>query len=355
MSILYLLIAILLFGLLVAIHEFGHFTVAKLSGIRVEEFAVGMGPALFSFTKGETKYALRCIPFGGYCAMTGEDGTSEDPRAFTNAAAWKRLLVLAAGSFMNLLLGFVIMFCLYADAQAFIAPKISAFMENCPYEATETAEGLQVGDRFLSVDGHPIFISSDLTDFLDAGTVHDIVLRRDGKRVVLKNYPIERVEYEGYESKMYGFTLGYDEGTLWNKLAYSGKMCCEFVRWVVDGLKQLVSGGASVKDLSGPVGIVGLMVDTGESAASASDGLYDIFYIGAFIAVDLAAMNMLPIPALDGGRIFCLLVTRIIELVTRKKPDPKYEGYIHGAGMILLLALMGFVLFNDVFKLVKGS
>jgi len=350
MSVLYLILAILLFGLLVAIHEFGHFAVAKASGIRVEEFAIGMGPAIFSKVKGETKYSLRCIPFGGYCAMTGEDGSSDDPRAFSNAAVWKRFLVLIAGSFMNLLLGFVIMLCLYGNAKAFVAPKIATFMDGCPY-ATE--DGLHAGDRFLSIDGHPVYMSTDITDFLDNGeATHNLVLLRDGKKVVLKNYHIERIPYEGHENKMYGFTLGYDEGTFWNKIKYSWNMCCEFVRWVIDGLKQLFTGGASLNDLSGPVGIVELMVETGETAETTYDALYDIFYIVAFLAVNLAMMNMLPIPALDGGRVFFLLVGWVIEKITRRKLNPKVEGYIHAAGMVLLLALMGYVMLHDVVKLI---
>ncbi|MDO5444576.1 MAG: M50 family metallopeptidase [Eubacteriales bacterium] len=348
MTVIYVIIAILFFGLLVSIHEFGHFIVAKSCGIRVEEFSVGMGPAVISKQKGETKYSLRCIPFGGYCAMTGEDGASEDPRAFVNQAVWKRFLVLIAGSFMNLLLGFVIMFCLYADAEAFIAPKIASFMEGCPYEA---ADGLQEGDRFLKIDGHRIYISSDLSDYLDVSDTHDIVVLREGKRIKLNSFHMERIDYDGYENKMYGFNLGYDEGTVGNKLKYSMNMCCEFVRWVIQGLKQLFSGQASVKDLSGPVGIVDMMAETGAAAESAADALYSIFYIGAFIAVDLAAMNILPIPALDGGRIFSLIITWIIESVTHRKLNPKYEAYIHAAGMILLLALMAYVMFNDIFKL----
>lgn len=346
----YAIIAILFFGLLVSIHELGHFMVAKACRIRVEEYSVGMGPAIFSCVKGETKYSLRCIPFGGYCAMTGEDGESDDPRAFVNQAAWKRFLVLAAGSFMNLVLGFLIMFCLYANAEAFIAPKIESFMKGCPYESEE---GLQAGDRFLKIDGHPIYISSDLSDFLDVSDTHDLVLRRDGKKIVLNDFHIKRIEYDGYENKMYGFNLGYDKGNLVNKIRYSGAMCCEFVRWVFQGLKQLFSDGATMNDLSGPVGIVDMMAETGASAASTRDALYDIFYLGAFIAVDIAAMNLLPIPALDGGRIFTLIISWLIETITRRKLNPKYETYIHAAGMILLLALMAVIMFNDVFKLFK--
>ena len=154
MSAAYVIIAILIFGVLIAIHEFGHFSVAKLCGVKVNEFAVGMGPAIWKKQKGETLYALRAIPLGGYCAMEGEDGDSEDPRAFTAQPAWKRVLILCAGSFNNFLLGLVVIFCLYLSATAFVAPTIASFMEGCPYEGTN---GLQVGDRFVKVDGHRIY------------------------------------------------------------------------------------------------------------------------------------------------------------------------------------------------------
>ena len=164
-----------------------------------------------------------------------------------------------------------------------------------------------------------------------------------------------RISYEGYENKMYGFTFGLDEPTLGNKLRYAGATTMEFVRMVWDALCQLVGGKVSVNDLSGPVGIVDMMAETGEQAESVSDGLYSIFYLGAFIAVNLAVMNMLPIPALDGGRVFLLLITALIEFITRKKLDPKYEGYIHAAGMVLLLALMAYVMFHDIFRIVTKT
>ena len=154
---------------------------------------------------------------------------------------------------------------------------------------------------------------------------------------------------------MYGFYFGVDEPTVLNKLCYARNTTMEFVRMVWDALRQLVGGKVSVNDLAGPVGIVDMMAETGEAAESVSAGLYDIFYLGAFIAVNLAVMNMLPIPALDGGRIFFLLVTALIEAITRKKLDPKYEGYVHAAGMILLLALMAYVLFHDIFRIVTKT
>ena len=352
MTSVYVLLAILLFGVLIAVHELGHFAAAKACGVKVEEFAIGMGPVLWKREKGETRYSLRAVPIGGFCAMAGGDEESEDPRAFTNQAAWKRIIILAAGAFMNFVLGLVIVLGLYANAGAFRAPVLAGFMEGCPYESEA---GLHVGDRFYSIDGHRIYLQYNVSDFLSQGDgTHDLVLLRDGKKVRLDDFRLIPVAYEGYESKMYGFYFGYEEATLSKKLEYSWNTTMEFGRMVWMGLRQLVSGEVGVKELSGPVGIVDLMAETGQQAESAADALYNILYLGAFIAVNLALMNLLPIPALDGGRIFLLIVTALIELVTHKKLDPKYEGYIHAGGMVLLLGLMAFVMFNDILRIITG-
>ena len=350
MTIIYILLAILLFGVLIAVHEFGHFTAAKLCGVRVEEFAIGMGPAILKKQKGETLYSLRCVPVGGFCAMTGEDEASDDPRAFTSQTVWKRLIILAAGSFMNFLLGLLIVVCLYAGAAAFRAPVIEGFMDGCPYES---AQGFQAGDRILSIDGHSIYQYSDVGDFLARGDgTYDIVVRRDGHRVKLEDFKLVPLEYPGQENKMYGLYFGYDEANFPNLMRYSWNTTMEFGRWVWMGLEQLVHGQVTVNDMAGPVGIVDLMAETGEAAQTTEDAVMDILYLGAFIAVNLAIMNMLPIPALDGGRVFLLLVTWVIERITKKRLDPKYEGYIHAAGMVLLLALMAYIMFNDIVRIV---
>jgi len=351
MTVLYVILAILFFGLLVGIHELGHFTAAKACGVRVEAFAIGMGPAIFKKKKGETEYSLRVIPFGGYCAMTGEDGESEDARAFVNQSVWKRLLILFAGAFMNFLLGFVIVLILFAGAEGFRPPVITEFMEGCPYES---AEGLQAGDRVWSIDGRRVLEYGDVSDFLNRGDgVYDVVVIRGGQRVRLTDFRLERLEYPGYAQPMYGFIFdGYDEPSLPNVLRYSWATTRQFVRMVWMALGELVHGRVGVQDLAGPVGIVDMMAETGEQAASTADALFNIFYFGAFIAVNLAVMNLLPIPALDGGRVFFLLVTALIEAVTRKKVNPKYEGYIHGAGMVLLLGLMAYVMLHDIIRIV---
>ena len=350
MSVFYIILAILLFGLMVGIHEGGHFAAAKACGVKVEEFSLGMGPAIWKKRKGETLYALRCIPFGGYCMMTGEDEAVDDPRAFTSQPAWKRIIILFAGAFMNFVLGFVIVLILYSSsAYAYRGTQIVSFQDGCPYQGEA---GLQVGDRFLKIDGQRIYLQSDITDFLQQGDgVYDIVVRRDGRRVTLKDFPMTRIEYPGQSRKLYGFNLGYEEATPLTTLRYSWNTTMEFGRWVWMGLRELVHGGVSVEDMSGPVGIVDYMAETGEQAESLSDGLYNVFYFTAFITVNLAIMNLLPIPALDGGRIFLLLVSWIVESLTHKKLDPKYEGYIHAAGMVLLLGLMAFVMFHDIWRI----
>ncbi len=348
-TLLYVLFAILIFGVLIAVHEFGHFSAAKLCGVKVNEFAVGVGPAIWKKQKGETLYALRAIPFGGYCAMEGEDGESDGPRAFTNAPILKRLLILVAGSFNNFLLGLIVIFCLYLGAAAFLSPTIAGFIEGCPYEGENA---LMVGDRFVKIDGRRIYQHYDVSDFLQQGDgTYDLVLLRDGKKVTLRDFHMEKHLYEGQDRELYGFTFGYEEATLPVKLRYTWDTGMEFGRMVWMGLGQLVHGEVGLKDMSGPVGIVDAMAETGESAASTADAVYEILYLGAFIAINLAIMNMLPIPALDGGRVFLLLVTALIEFVTRRKLNPKYESYIHGAGMALLLTLMAVIMLSDILKL----
>ena len=350
----YIIIAIIIFGILIAIHEFGHFTAAKLCGVKVEEFAIGMGPALFKKQKGETVYALRILPIGGFCAMAGEDEESDDPRAFTNQGFWKKFVILCAGSFMNLVLGIVLILIMYAGAQAFVTPTIDHFMDGCPYEGDEA---MQAGDTFYSIDGQRIYLVSDVSSFLMRGDgVYDIVMLRDGEKVELKDFALTTKTYAEYanEGPKYGFVFGYTEATFGTKLEYTWNTTLEFSRLVWLGLGDLINGKVGLKDMSGPVGIVDMMNEVGQQAESAKAAADNLLYISAFIAVNLAIMNMLPIPALDGGRVFLMIVTVIIEAISRKKLDPKYEGYIHLGGMVLLLGLMALVMYNDIAKLITG-
>ena len=350
----YLVIAILIFSFLIFIHELGHFITAKLFDVRVNEFSIFMGPRLLHWGKGETEYSLRLFPIGGFCAMEGEDGSSDDPRSFTAKAPWKRCIILAAGAFMNFLTGFVILVLLYVSATGFRTLEVTGFVEGCPLEQ----QGLQVGDVIQEIDGDNLYIFSDfsmLTERAGEGEM-DVKVRRGGESVTLRLDMTKR-DYviDGETQHIYGLQFqGVEDKTLFSLLKNAWLTSIDFARMVKMGLFDLLTGRAGFADMSGPVGIVDTIQETGKSAASTADGVMNVIYFGAFIAINLAFMNMLPLPALDGGHIFFLLVTWVIESVTKKKVDPKYEAYIHAAGLVLLLGLMVLVTFNDILKLIGG-
>ncbi len=351
-----ILFAILLFSLLIFVHELGHFITAKLSGVQVNEFAMFMGPAIWKKQIGETLYSIRCIPIGGYCAMEGEDEDTDNPRSFQKAAWWKRLIVLVAGSAMNFISGLLILLIIYLPAQQFITPVISQIEEGC---ALAGENGIQVGDRILELDGEKIYVQSDFSTILaiNGGDVHDLVLERDGEKVVLNDFLMEKREFtdpDGTKSMRYGFSFSIEEADLGDKLSYVWNTAMDTVRMVRLSFKMLFTGKAGISDLSGPVGIVSQMSEVAESSATTKLAIMNLMSFGAFIAINLAVMNLLPIPALDGGRVVALLLTTAIEAVTHKKIDPKYEGYLHGAGMILLLGLMAIIMFKDIFVLFRG-
>lgn len=349
----YIIIAIIIFGVLITTHELGHFMAAKACGVRVLEFAIGMGPAYLKKQGKETLYSLRLFPIGGFCSMEGEDAKSDDPRAFGNQPVWKRLVILSAGAAMNFLLGFILIFAVFSQSQGFRAPEITGFFEGCPYEGD-----LQVGDRFYKINGERIFVSSDVGEYLAYGTdgTSDIVVIRDGAKVRLDDYPITPVEYEqdGETVEMYGFNFHTLETGFFAQLKYSWYGARDFVRMVRQGLVSLISGVVGVKELSGVVGIVDMINDVGKVSESTLIAFNNIAYLSALIAINLAVMNLLPLPALDGGRILFMAITWVIEKATRRKVNPKYEGYIHATGLVLLMGLMVFVLFNDVVRIING-
>lgn len=347
----YIILGILIFGILIATHELGHFSVAKLCNVRVTEFAIGMGPAIFKKQKGETLYALRAIPIGGYCAME-EDEESEDPRAFTNQAWWKRMLILIAGAAMNFIFGFIVLLFLVPHSGAFATPVLTDFYEGCPYEGEQA---LLEGDEFYSIDGHRTYFTSNVSYFLSRSDdqIYDITLLRNGERVELKDFEMPAVDYmvDGKTETRIGIYFGEKETGAAATLGYAWDASKDFARLVWLGLSDLVTGAVGLKELSGPVGIVEIINDVGESAGTVSIALSSIAYLAAFIAINLAVMNLLPIPALDGGRVLFLIVTAAYEGISKRKLNPKYEGYVHTAGFVLLLGLMAVVMINDIYKL----
>lgn len=279
----YVLAGILVFGVLIALHELGHFMAAKACGVRVNEFAVGMGPAIFQKTKGETTYSLRILPFGGYCAMEGEEEDSDDPAALNNQGFWQKLIIFAAGAIMNFLTGLVIILILYSGAKAFYSPTITEFAEGCPLQ---NEAGLQVGDRILSIDGERVYVYSDVGFLLGRNTdgTFDLVVRRNGEKVRLNDFPMERREYQDQSGNSYtgfGIFFGVEEATFKNRISYSWNNAIDFVRMTRLSLKMLFTGEAGVKDLSGPVGIVSTMTEVGEQAATVRDGMENIAYLAA--------------------------------------------------------------------------
>ena len=246
-TIVYILVAILIFGILIAVHELGHFLAAKACGVTVNEFSIGMGPALWKKQKGETLYALRAIPCGGFCAMEGEDEDSDDPHALYRQGFWAKLVIFAAGAFMNFVTGLLILVILYSGAKAFYDPTITAFADGCPLQGEN---GLQVGDKLLSIDGERVYMYSDvgLLLGLNKDGTFDLVVRRDGEKVTLKDFSMEKRQYTDQNGKPYtgyGMFFGVKEATWGDRLANSWNGAMDFVRLVRLSLKMLVTGQAN--------------------------------------------------------------------------------------------------------------
>ena len=352
-----IIFAILIFSFLIFIHEFGHFITAKLSGVQVNEFAMFMGPAIWKKQKGETLYSIRCIPIGGYCAMEGEDQDTDNPRSFQKAAWWKRLIILVAGSGMNLIAGFLIVVLVNCFATMPI-PQIDSLRTG---STLAWEGGLQAGDTILEIDGYTIETTNDFNTILQSKedvTQFDVLVRRGGEELLLEDVTMEPREFEkdeeGEAGTFYGLTWATRRLSFGEVFTHSWNDCVYFVEMVWLSLGMLVSGEASLSDMTGPIGIVGQMSDMASASSSWWSAVLNMLYFGGFIAINLGVMNMLPIPALDGGRVLALLVTTLIVKITKKPVNPKIEGYIHAGGMILLLIFMALIMFKDIFAIFKG-
>lgn len=327
--------AILIFCLLIFVHELGHFIVAKLCGVKVNEFAIGMGPAIYKKQKGETLYAIRVFPIGGYCAMEGEDEDSEEPRAFNNQPAWQRACVLAAGSFMNLLtcvvLLIIIAFC--------VGQASTTINEVSPGSPAEKA-GIISQDKVIAVDGNAIDDWDDLIQEVgyNKNETADITLVRNGEEMTVTT----KLEYDKEAGRnLIGITPVMERGVI-KSISAGVKNTGLMGVMMYDTLRQLFTGDVSVSELSGPVGIV-----YATNQAAKSGALY-VIYLAALLSLNLAIINMLPFPALDGGRLLFL----VIRLFTGKRVSDETEGKIHFIGICLLFALMIYVTFNDVIKFI---
>ncbi len=327
--------AILIFCLLIFVHEFGHFVVAKACGVKVNEFAIGMGPAFFKKQKGETLYAMRIFPIGGYCSMEGEDEDSEEPRAFNNRPAWQRALVLVAGSFMNLLTCVILLIII-----SFWIGAATNTLDTVEKESAAEKAGLLPGDTITMVDGEKIDDWDEIIQTIgySDNDKAEITVDRNGKTVTTE---VELKYDEETGRNLIGITSVRERhflGAIGDGIRNTGKMTV----LMVDILKQLFTGGVSVSELSGPVGIV---YATNEAAKS---GVIYVIYLAALLSLNLAIINMLPFPALDGGRLLFL----VIRLFTGKRVSDATEGKIHFIGIMLLFTLMIYVTFNDVIRFI---
>lgn len=341
--------ALLFFGVIIMIHECGHFACAKLFKVKVNEFSLGMGPALFKRKKGDTLYAVRLFPIGGYVAMEGEDDASEDDRAFNKKPVWQKMMIVVAGALMNLILGFILMVLLLTTSTDLIGTN--TIKEFYP-DAVSSQYGLQAGDRFVEIDGHHVWSELDLSFLMSRSQdgVFDFVVERNGEKVTLNDVHFATEQQNGITLIQYDFIIIGEQPGFLNIVKNAFTQSASIVRMVWLSVFDLVTGRYGMSELAGPVGTVDIIADVTAQAVS-SGSLTNLLTIMAFITINVGVANLLPLPALDGGRFLFLAV----EAVRRKPVNPKYEGYVHAAGLALLLLLMVVVTYNDIARIVHGA
>ena len=378
-------VTIVIFLVMISLHEFGHFIVGKLTGMCILEFSIGMGPAIFKKQKGETLYSIRALPIGGFCRFDGEDVDSQNPRAFYSQAPWKRFLTLLAGAAFNVLFGFVLFIILMSQMSGFRTNTIQSVVENS-YLAES---GVQAGDRIVNIDGKGISFYNDITLYtsnLTGDESFDITVKRGDEKLTYNIRPTERrtradyeedgityttwingaesVEFYPYgedivkdesligtsqESTDYiiGFSPAVEEKTFTSVISQSWYMTKYVVKLIYQSLFDMITGKVGMEQLSGPVGIVTAVDD---AVNQGEDRWIYILNLTGLLAINLGVFNLLPIPGLDGGKIIFVL----IEMVRRKPIPVEKEGLIHGIGLILLFALILFISFNDIYRLIRG-
>lgn len=352
-----IIIAILVFGIIIIVHEFGHFIAAKKSGVRVNEFAIGMGPKLLSKQHGETRYSLRLLPIGGFCSMEGEDQSSDDERAFCRKSVIKRIIIVIAGALMNLILGFIFIVVMISLTDTYASTTVSWFEEN----ASSQSSGLKVGDQVVNINGMHIFTDTDFAYQLqsDKDGVFDMTVIRDGDKKNLKNIKFSMTKSanssSGKSSSLHiDFKVKPIERSFKSVVSQSWRRSVSYSRLIWISLGDLLTGQYKINDLSGPVGIVSAISDvvsneTTDRGINWIELFQNLLSMAALISINVGIFNLLPLPALDGGRLIFL----IIEGIRRKPMSPEKEGVVHFVGLALLMMLMIYVTFNDVIKLIN--
>ena len=336
-----IVVALIIFSVIIIIHELGHFLLAKYNGVCVQEFTLGLGSTICGFTKGETKYCLKLLPFGGSCMMLGEDEASDDARAFNNKSVWQRMSIVLAGPFFNFILAFVLSLFLIGYSGA--DPSVVGSVE--PGSPAQEA-GLLAGDKIVKMDKSRVYNYREIVYKMllnKGGKPVTFTYERDGKRNDVTITP-KKSESGNYLVGLAG--AGRQKQNLFGIIKYSVlEVRCQ-VRVVFWSLRYMVSGYFSPDDIAGPVGIVNMIGDTYEEARPSGVlvVLMSMFNISIMISANLGVMNLLPIPALDGGRFFFF----VIEAIRKKKIPAEKEGMIHLAGLMVLLGLMVLIMMNDI-------
>ncbi len=341
-----IIVAILFFGFVVMSHELGHFCFAKLFKVKVDEFAIGMGPKIFKVKKGETTYALRLFPVGGLVSMDGEDKESDNDRAFCNKPVWQRFIIVAAGATINILLGFILIVIMLSASDLIGTMEVRSFADN----ASTQACGLQVGDKITAINGNHVFSDLDMSFLLqrDKDATVDFTVKRDGKKTELKNVKFDTYDKDGRQVMVFDFVIVGVRPSPLPVIKYSVGETVSVVRMVWLSLFDLITGQYHLSDMSGPIGVVSYIADAAEQSTKADPTPF--LMLTALIAINIGVFNLLPVPALDGGRLFFML----IEMIRRKPIPQKYESAIHAVGLILLLAFMALISVNDVLNLIRG-
>jgi len=373
------LVTLLIFLVMISLHEFGHFIMAKSLGVNVLEFSIGMGPAIYKKQGKKTLYSVRIFPIGGYCSLEGEDTDSEDEGAFCNQKLWKRFLIVSAGAILNLILGFI----LFAVYVAMASPVASNVIHEIDQRSYLAETGIKPGDKIVEINGHKVNIFEDIllyTGEFKKDEKISLTVKREGEKLDFTLLPSEKErtiiygdtylditevingekseeridvgsvpkEYIGekYTEKglIIGFTAESMDITALNILPQAWYQTCTITKSIYIALGDLVTGKSGLENMAGPVGVgqvVGAAVSSGPAATM------NILLIIAMLTVNLGIFNLLPLPALDGGRLFFML----IELVRGKPVPPEKEGIVHTIGLLLLLALAVVVFFNDIFRI----
>lgn len=344
-----IILFLIIFGIVVISHEFGHFIIGKRNGIRVVEFSVGMGPKLFSFQKGETKYSLRLLPLGGACIFDGEDGVEAeegvvDEHSFIRANVWARIATVFAGPFFNFVLAFVFSLIVVAFNGS-VRPVVHRVIEN---SAAEEA-GILAGDEIIRINNERVFIFRDISliTSLNQGEAMEIEIRRGNEKHSVTLTPLYNNEYGIYFIGLEGEVIKCNPAQVFQYGVYEVRY---WANATYKGLIMLLQGKAKKEEVAGPIGIAQFVGENYEAAKTygIASTVFTMMNIVILLSVNLGIFNLLPIPALDGGR----LVFMLLEVIRGKPVPPEKEGMVHFAGLVVLLILMVFVMYNDIMRII---